>query len=69
MMEIVLIFALGFKGTSRGLKALQSYMNNSHHNSVLYWPEPTKAQSQYIKGTMGVLEMTGISHSDPWLSP
>ncbi len=30
-----------FKGTSRGLKVLQSYMNNSYHKSALYWPEPT----------------------------
>ena len=29
------------KGTSRGLKALQSYMNDSYHKSALYWPEPT----------------------------
>ncbi len=27
------------KGTSMGLKALQSHMNESYHKSVLYWPE------------------------------
>ncbi len=29
------------RGTSRALEALQSYMNDSYHKSVLYWPEPT----------------------------
>ena len=32
---------LYFKGTTRGLKALQSYMNGSYHKNVLYQPEPT----------------------------
>ncbi len=29
----------------------------------------TIAQSQYVKGTMGILDTTEISHSDPWISP
>ena len=29
----------------------------------------TIAQPQYVKGTMGILDTTGISHSDPWISP
>ncbi len=55
-----------FKGTSSGLKALQSYMKDSYHKSALYWPEPTInpwtsramvhrhtiTQSLYVKGTM-----------------
>ncbi len=36
------------KGTSRGLKALQSYMNDSYHKSVLY-----------VKGTMGGIRYGG----------
>ncbi len=44
-------------------------MNDSYHKSVLYWPEPTIpisdlrytiTQSQYVKGTMGVLDMTAM---------
>ncbi len=79
------------KGSSRGLEALQSNVNDSYHKSVLYLPEPTInpwtsrimtketipisdhrhtiAQSQYVKGAMGVSDTTGISHSDPWMSP
>ncbi len=29
----------------------------------------TIVQSQYVKGTKGVLDTTGISISDPWISP
>ena len=35
----VVLFYL--KGTSRGLEALQSNMNDSYHKIVLYWLEPT----------------------------
>ena len=34
-------FGVKVKGTSRVLKALHSYKNDSYHKSVLYWPEPT----------------------------
>ena len=47
LLQFIVHWEVYLKGTSRGLKALQSYMNDSYHKSVLYWPEPT------IKGTMG----------------
>ncbi len=46
--------AADFKGTSRGLKAIQSCMNDSYHKSALYWPEPTI--NPWTKGTIAITD-------------
>ncbi len=39
--KLIFLQTDSIKGTSRGLTALQSYMNDSYHKSVWYKPEPT----------------------------
>ena len=62
------------KGTSRGLKAWQSYMNDSYHKSVLYWPEPTilsfsvpeRVSDQFLPGILNMAAIKLKKAVDHW---
>ncbi len=57
---ICVCLRLQFKGTSRGLDALQTKLNDSYYKSMLWWPYPTITHKRYYWGLFGIKLHDGL---------